>query len=135
MQALSNGGFTVNFLAGDRAAVKQGDHVVVVNTSQFFDLKARVAFKKAEAEYDQEVKWFHMPLTEAAEKLAKAKDLRETIEDDTFFEVLRPATEGILSAPAEIVHLTVDTVILRLIEQDKTDRLLWVGDTLEILAK
>ena len=135
MDALSNGGFTVNFLAGDRAAVKQGDHVVVVSTNQYIELKARVAFGKAEAEYDAAVKAFHAPLTEAADKLTKAKDLYETLEDDTFFEVLRPAVEGVLSAEAEIIHLSKDTVVLRLIEQDKTDRLLWVGDTLEILAK
>ena len=134
-KTLSNGGFTVQFLANSRAVVSQGDHQQVVHTEQYEDLQKRVAFTKAEAEYDLAVKEFHKPLTEAADKLTAAKDARTTVEDDTFIEVLKPAVEGVLSAPAEVINLWQDTVIIRLIEQDKTDRLIWVNDQLEILSK
>ena len=130
--SLSNGGFTVDFLAGDRAAVSQGDNTEVVSTEQYNALKVRSAYEKATAEYDQAVKDFHKPLTDAADKLAQANFAPA---DDTFIEVLHPEVEGILHAEAEIIHLSKDTVILRFIEQDTTDRLIWVNGSLEVRAK
>ena len=129
--SISNGGFTVDFLAGDRAVVSQGDHEIVVDTTQFFGLKQREEFAAATAEYDAAVKAFHAPLTEAADKLAAAK-LEPA--DDTFIIVLKPAVEGVLSAPAEIAYLEKDTVILRFIEADTTDRPIWVAGDLEVRA-
>jgi hypothetical protein len=109
--SLASNGFIVQFLAGYRAVGTEDDNEMIVSSAQFYELKQRVAFARATAEYDEAVKAFHLPLTAAADKL---KSVMEQVEDDTFIEALKPEVEGVLSAAAEIVHLSHDTVILRL---------------------
>lgn len=131
-------GFTVQNLMGDRAVISGTDITgttgkVIVDTSQWDYLKARKDFSAATDDFNAAVEAFFQPLIEASETIAesfvKPKDSLEYV-------VLKDEVEGVEAKPAEIVELTHDSMILRLIEAGDTDRLVWVGENqLEIIAK
>ena len=90
----------------------------------------------AEKDYDQKVRDFFAPLTDAADALEDAA--RPTI-DPAFIYIVEEGEESVEGKPATIIELDEDTVILRLIEQGKVDRLQWAAiggeDTILILAE
>lgn len=130
--------FVVQNMLGDQALVSGTDHrgfdgKTIVSTTQWDELKARTNFSSAVEDFDAAVEEFFKPLTEAAEKAAKASAGKP--QDSSEYVVLKEGTEGVKSEPAQIVALTKDSIILRLIEEGNTDRLVWVdGSTLGVLA-
>ena len=130
--------FQVQNMLGDQALVSGTDHLgntgkTIVFTTQWDELKARKNFSSAQEDFDAQVEAFFAPLTEAAEKLEKAVNAKAP--DSASFIVLTEAVEGTPSQPAQVVALTKDSIILRLIEEGNTDRLVWVDEsTLGILA-
>lgn len=129
--------FQVQNMLGDQALVsgtdRSGNHgKTIISTAQWDELKARKNFSAATEEFDKAVEEFFAPLTEAAEAAAKAM-VKPT--DPTEYIVLTEEVESVEGKPAEIVPLSQDSIILRLIEEDKTDRLVWVDEsTLAVLA-
>ena len=130
--------FTVQNMLGDQALVSGTDirgneGQAIVSTVQWDELKARKDFSSAQEDFDAEVEAFFAPLTEAAEKLEST--MKGKAPDAASYVVLSEATEGVRSKPAQIVQLSKDSIVLRLIEEGDTDRLVWVTPTeLGVLA-
>lgn len=130
--------FVVQNMLGDQALVSGTDHLgnegkAIVSTTQWDELKARKNFSSATEDFDKAVEEFFKPLTKAAKKAEKA--LNAKTPDAASFIVLTEAIEEVSGQPAQVVALTQDSIILRLIEEGKTDRLVWVNDTtLGVLA-
>ena len=127
--------FTTTELTRNRFLVEGTDasgviNKVVLDGTQYKELAGNSAFDLATEEYDAAVAAFYAPLTDAAEKLEAAREANF----DVFSEVVQEAVEPTAGQPEIRVVLTPDTVILRLIEKGDTDRLVWVGDQLEITA-
>jgi hypothetical protein len=130
--------FIVQNMLGDQALVSGADHLgnegkTIVRTTQWDELKARKNFSSAQADFDAEVERFFKPLTKAAKKAEKA--LNAKAPDAASYIVLTEAVEEVSGQPAQVVALSEDSIILRLIEEGNTDRLVWVDEhTLGILA-
>lgn len=127
--------FTTRNLTGERVLVKGTDieggvGEEVLDASQWNELKARSDLQTAGAEFDEAVEKFYAPLLAAAEKVGKTL---ERPEDSLAFVVLDEGSEAVPGRPKHTVKLTRDSMILRLVEDGHTDRLVWVGEQLEIL--
>ena len=128
--------FITTMLADRRALVTGSDeqsvsHSTILDASEFIELRQRDEVLAAGEAFDAAVEAFFAPITEAAEAAGKAMQVER---DDAFFVVIQEEEMG--RAPKrEVIHqLNRDTVILRMIESGNTSRLLWVGDSIEILA-
>lgn len=128
--------FNTTELANDRVLVTGEDaqgypSKKILDAKEFNALKLRDAQAGAVEEFDASVEAFFAPLTEAAERVQAAQKI--TL-DPAFFITIQEGEAG-TAAKQEILHqLGQDTVVLRLIEQGNTARLIWVGDDIEILA-
>lgn len=130
--------FTVQSMLGSQALVSGTDSLgqtgkAIVSTVQWDELKAQKNFSAAKDDFDAAVEEFFAPLVEAAEKAHEAHVAKP--QDPAEYVVLTPEVEATPGQQAEIVSLTTDSIILRLIEEDNTDRLVWLDDThLGVLA-
>jgi hypothetical protein len=130
--------FSAQSMLGNKALVSGTDKLgnegkTVVSTTQWDELQARQNFSSATADYDKAVEDFFAPLVEAGEKIKDAA--KGKTPDAASYVVLKEAVEGEVSTPAEIVQLSQDSIILRMIEEGNTDRLVWVDEsTLGVLA-
>lgn len=130
--------FTVQNMLGDQALVSGTDlrgneGKTIVSTLQWDELRARKDFSSATEDFDRAVEEFFKPITEAAEKLEAT--VAGKAPDSAAYVVLSEAVEGVSGQPAQVVQLTTDSIILRLIEEGNTDRLVWVTDSeLGVLA-
>ncbi len=130
--------FTVQTMLGNTALVSGTDVAgntgqTLVSTTQWEELQQRSNFSKATEDFDAAVEEFFKPLTEAAEKATAAAAAKQ--QDSAEFIVLKEGTEGVAGKPAQIVQLSKDSIILRLIEEGTTDRLVWIDEsTLGVLA-
>ena len=125
--------FTVTYLAGDRALVQEDTHQIILDAEEYLAMKLRQEKTGLIAQYDQSVADFFKPLTDVADKIKSVEEQRNRIDPDFHF-VLAEGTEGEEPVRREVYRLEKDTVILRLIEEGRTERLIWIGDQLEILA-
>jgi hypothetical protein len=129
--------FTVQQMLGSKALVSGTDvrgtsGSAVISTEQWDELKARKEFDASVEAFDAAVEEFFKPITDAAEAVQDTKPEPDPME----YIVLDEKVEGVQSKPAQIVELTTDSIILRLIEEGQTDRVVWVSDNeLGILAK
>lgn len=127
--------FNAVALAGGRTLVNGQDdnfvqHSTILDSSQWEELKEVQSRIEAGKEMDDAIREFYSPLTELAEKL-KAK---ATPVDEAFFVKVAEAVPAVEGKAGVQIALTKDSVILRLLESGDTSRLIWVGDTIEILA-
>ena len=123
--------FQVQTMIGNEALVSGSDKLgnegkMVVSTTQWDELKARKNFSAAAEDFDAAVEEFFKPLVEAAEKTKAA--MQPAPQDKAAYVVLTEETEAVAGKPAEIVELTRDSIILRLIEEGDTDRLVWLDE-------
>ena len=127
--------FNTQALTGNRVLVTEGTGTkaksTVLDGSQWAEIQAVRNFNEADEVFNETVAEFFKPITDAAEAANKAIDVPT---DELTFIVLSEGTEGVASTPAHVVELTKDSQILRLLEDGNTKRLVWVGDTLDILA-
>lgn len=128
--------FSTTQLAGHRTLVTGKDDAnenrrVILDSSEWDGLRLDKDAEKAQAEFDKAVAEFHAPLTKAAEKFEKAQ---LPALDPAFTHVVTEAVEGKMGQQERIITLDHDTVVLRLLESGNTSRLIWVGDTIEVLA-
>lgn len=127
--------FTITRLVNSRAIVAGTDEFgvtgqTVIDTTQWDEIVAQDDHMQAHDEFDARVLEFFAPLTEAAELL----NAEPGTVDDVATIVLQEGSEGV--APTERIEIRLDrgSVILRLVENNETDRLVWVDGDLEILA-
>lgn len=127
--------FTMRNLTDERVMVKGRDidgteGETVLSAAQWNELKARADLKTAGEEFDAAVEAFYAPLLKAAEKANKAI---ERPVDSLTHVVLDEGQEAVPGRAPQVVHLTRDSMVLRLLEDGNTDRLIWVDGELEIL--
>ena len=129
--------FTITNLAGDRALVKgrdaAGNHgQQILDAAEWNEFKARNEHNDAHEAFDAAVEEFFAPLNAAVDAL---KETGKPKLDPLFFVTVQEGSAPVEGTQEVLVHLSHDSAVLRLVEQDPdTDRLLWVNDTLEILA-
>lgn len=128
--------FNTTILAGRRVLVtgSKKNQQTILDSTEWDSIKAHQAYHLAGEAYDEAVTAFFAPIVEAAEKANAA--LAESLpkRDDAFVIVLTEGTEGVEEVEPEVIQLGRDAAILRMIEEGNTDRLVWVGDTIEITA-
>lgn len=132
------GSFTVQNMLGSKALVSGVDDLgntgsVVLDTTQWDEIQTNARFSTAKADFDAAVNEFFAPLVEAAEA---AEAAAQQTYDELEYVVVTEAQEGQPSVEQEILELTRDSIILRIIESGDTSRLIWVSPTeLGVLAK
>ena len=130
--------FIVQIMLGAQALVSGTDTLgnegkTIVFTAQWDELNERTNFSSATEDFDAAVTAFFAPLTEASDKVEKALAGKE--QDPTEYIVLKKGVEAVTGEHDQIVQLSRDSIILRLIEKGTTDRLVWVDEsTLGVLA-
>ena len=130
--------FTTTALANGSVLVTGADgyssYQTILDGRGFAEIKQHEAVDMAEKDYDQKVRDFFAPLTDAAVALGEAA--RPTI-DPAFIYIVEEGEGPVEGKPATIIELDEDTVILRLLEQGNVARLQWatIGgeDTILIL--
>ena len=128
--ALANGSVLVTGADGARS------YQTLLDGREFASLKQREAVSMAEKDYDQKVRDFFAPLTDAVDAVAEVA--RPTI-DPAFIYIVEEGEESVEGRPATIIELDEDTVILRLLDQGNVARLQWATiageDTILILEE
>lgn len=128
--------FTSVKLTDERVLVRGTDVMghegeTVLNSAQWNEVIAHTEHSLAVEDFDRAVEEFFAPLTAAAEKVSKQMT-KPT--DPLSYVVLHEGTEGVEGTDDVLVKLNKDSMILRLLESNDFDRLVWVGKELEILA-
>lgn len=103
----------------------------VLCSAQWEDIQAAQAHSQAHDDFDTAVEEFYAPLLAAAEKFESSS---VPVEDPTGYIVVSEGVQATEGRAESRVRLNTDSIILRLLEQGDTDRLVWVGDSLEVLA-
>ena len=130
--------FTTTKLAGDRTLVKGTDFAgaegtIILDARQWNELTAREDHSLAHEKFDSALEEFFAPLNEAIKEIARD---RKPQVDSLFYIVEQEAQEAVEGKSEILIELNHDTAILRLIDSNPhTERLIWVGDDLEILAE
>lgn len=128
--------FTATALAGDRFLVEGTDFrgttgQTVVDGRQWVELNRRNDQDRALSEFDSAVEEFFAPLTEAIDQL---KSVHKVDTDPLLYVVEQEAQAGREEREERLIHLDHGAVILRAIETGHEDRLIWVGENLELTA-
>lgn len=128
--------FNTTILAGQRVLVtgSKKNQQTILDSTEWDSIKAHQAHHLAGDAFDEAVTAFFAPIVEAAEKANAALVESLPKRDDAFVIVLSEGTEGVEEVEPEVIQLGRDAAILRMIEEGNTDRLVWVGDTIEITA-
>lgn len=131
------GQFTTTVLTGQRVLVEGTDvrgneGSTVVSSAEWDDVNAHVEYDQAVESFDDAVKEFFAPVLTAAEALEGK--LGKTPDDPSSYVVVHEKVEATPGHPGQIVRLSRDSVVLRLIAEGQTDRLVWVNDELEVTA-
>lgn len=129
--------FTTRNLAGNRVLV-QGTDIdgntgkTVIDGSEWAELRARKTHQELHGVFDEKVREFFAPLVDAVDAIAEQHAPQV---DPTYTLVLTEGVEASEGVAEEVVVLSKDSVILRLLEEDSASpRLIWITDTeLEIL--
>lgn len=127
--------FTTIKLAGNRVVVRGTDKFgtngeQVLDATEWVEINERDEVSQAEAAFNQAVEQFFGPLTSAIDTYNKD---RVVPQDPAQYIVLSEPTEGQPASPGQVLRLDQASVILRLIEDGDSDRLVWVGGKLEVL--
>lgn len=130
--------FTTSPLVGSRVLVSGTDvngvtGSEVVSSAQWDEVNANTAYDQAAEAFDSAVEAFFAPLTEAAKALDEER--KRPTKDPIGYVVLHEEVAATPGQSEHIIKLTRDSIVLRLIEQGESDRLVWVNGELEVLAQ
>lgn len=128
--------FTTLALTGGRVLVKGQDHTgvtgeTVLDGSEWAQAKQQATHFEAHEGFEAAVEEFFAPLVEAAEKLESSLAM-PTLDKSSYF-VIDEGEEPTEGRTPTVIKLGRDAVILRLIEEGQSDRLVWVAGELEVL--
>ena len=135
-----SGIFNVTELAGHRALVTgDANQQCILDTTERDELRLIMQNREIDEMFDENIEGFFAPLTRAAELHDRRHELLaqqfNQADDPAFSLVLKEAVEGVEGVEEERVILSHDSVVLRLIDSGRTDRLVWVGnDRIEVVA-
>ena len=127
--------FSVTKLAGHRALVEGSDsagvaHSAILDSTVFDEIEEHQAHEMATDAYDAAVEAFFAPLMEAA---AAAADQMAPVVDPAFIYVVDEGQPHSAGRAGTVLELDHPTAVLRLIALGDTSRLIWVGDSIEVL--
>ena len=105
----------------------------VLDSTQWDGIKAELTKSTVEDQFNKAVEEFYAPLIEKIDAIVAADE--KSIVDDAYTLVVGETVEAVDAVAPAVYRLSQDSAILRLIEEGKTDRLVWVGDKLEIIAE
>lgn len=127
--------FNTTRLSGQRVLVTgdtQEQHTIL-SASEWDSVKTNTKVEAMEKSFEAEVEKFFAPLVAASEKMEQVfLDTMPKVDPDRVI-VLKEAVKGTPEEPAELLVLSDDSLILKLIDEGKTDRLIWVGSSIEII--
>ena len=135
-----SGIFNVTELAGHRALVTgDANQQCILDTTERDELRLMLENREIDEMFEEGIEDFFAPLTRAAELHDRRHELLaqqfNQADDPAFSLVLKEAVEGVEGVEEERVVLSHDSVVLRLIDSGRTDRLVWVGnDRIEVIA-
>jgi hypothetical protein len=124
--------FAVQYMLGGEAHVsgtdsKNNGGSTVLDATQWLDVQADSRYSTAKADFDSKMEAFFAPVLEAAKALDEAATPAKL--DPIEYVVLNEGVEAVPGQEKEILELTKDSIVLRLIDMDDTDRLVWVSPT------
>jgi hypothetical protein len=130
--------FTTTALTGNRAMVRGTDKFgvsgqTVLDTTQWNEVIRIDTHKRAEESFDDKVRSFFAPLTEATDAFNEEVTSIQ-VDDPITYLVIDEGEEGVPAKRERRISLNRESQILRLLELNGDERLVWVGDDLEILA-
>ena len=105
----------------------------VLDSAQWDGIQATVNQTTAEDQFNKAVEEFYAPLIEKIDAIVAADE--KSIVDDAYTLVVGETVEAVDAVAPAVYRLSQDSAILRLIEEGKADRLVWVNDKLEIIAE
>lgn len=128
--------FTTLNLTGERVLVKGTDSQgtegsVVIDAAEWNEVKRHAAVGQAQENFDATVEEFFAPLMAAAERFSGSFEKPKL--DPMSYVTLHEGTEAVQGRDEVTIKLGHDSIVLRIIEAGETDRLVWVGDNLEVL--
>lgn len=103
----------------------------VIDGSAWVERKRANQHELAAAEFDAAIEQFYAPLIEAQDRINASLKVDT---DPLLYIVEQEESEGAPRRERVVTRLDNASVILRAIEQGRTDRLLWVGDELVVTA-
>ena len=129
--------FTTTNLSHQRVLVEGQDHrgthgTTVLDGAEWAAIKAELSHADAHDDFDAAIEAFFAPLTEAAEKLSETHSGPDL--DPSEYIVLQRGEAATEAVPEEVITLSRDSQILRLIEEGSHERLIWVQEQLEVMA-
>ena len=130
--------FKTTRLANHRVLVKGTDQFgttnqTVLDSTQWDGIKAELTKSTVEDQFNAAVEEFYAPLLEKIDAIVAADE--KSIVDDAYTLVVGETVEAVDAVAPAVYRLSQDSAILRLIEEGRTDRLVWVNDKLEIIAE
>lgn len=127
--------FNTTKLSGNRVLVKGEDQFgsvgqTVLDSTEWEEIKAHDEYHTNVESFNEAVEDFFAPIIEAAEALNKKA---EKPQDPAAFIVYDEGEEATPGRPKHVVRLSGDSLLLRLLEDNQFQRLVWVDNNLEVL--
>ena len=105
----------------------------VLDSTQWDGIKAELTKSTVEDQFNAAVEEFYAPLLEKIDAIVA--DAQKSVVDDAYVLTVGETVDAVEAAEPTVYRLSQDSAILRLIEEGRTDRLVWVNDSLEIIAE
>ena len=130
--------FKTTRLANHRVLVKGTDQFgttnqTVLDSTQWDGIKAELTKSTVEDQFNAAVEEFYAPLLEKIDAIVA--DARKSVVDDAYVLTVGETVNAVEAVAPTVYRLNQDSAILRLLEEGRTDRLVWVNDKLEIIAE
>ena len=130
--------FKTTRLANHRVLVKGTDQFwttnqTVLDSAQWDGIKAELTKSTVEDQFNAAVEEFYAPLLEKIDALVA--DAQKSVVDDAYVLTVGETVDAVEAVAPTVYRLNQDSAILRLLEEGRTDRLVWVNDELEIIAE
>ena len=114
-------------LTNDRVIVRehadQGVYETILDGTDYYDWQRLINKTAALVDIENEIDEFYKPLNDAAEKIRK---LDQPAGDPDRTVVLVPEVEHVNGAREQVIILSEDSTILRLISEGRLNKLAWV---------
>lgn len=126
--------FNQTRLAGHRVLVEgaYADRFTVLDSAEYDHMYAEDAFTKATEEFDLVVAEFFAPITAAADRLHE--ELEAEVVENPYVVVVQDEVQPTVGQPRQTILVSHDTAVLRILNSGDTSKLVWLGNTIEILA-
>lgn len=105
----------------------------VLDSTQWDGIKAELTKSTVEDQFNAAVEEFYAPLLEKIDAIVA--DAQKSVVDDAYVLTVGETVDAVEAVEPTVYRLSQDSAILRLIEEGRTDRLVWVNDSLEIIAE